>query len=90
VFFQVKVRVRVDTLRSFGEQLMQGKLDRSAIVSDTYCEKDDPAVGVSYWQAESREVFEQKFAGWRPFYASVEIREVVTAKEAMGLLFAQG
>jgi hypothetical protein len=90
MFFQVKVRVRVDTLRSFGEQLMQGKLDRSAIVSDTYCEKDDPAVGVSYWQAESREVFEQKLAGWRPFYASVEIREVVTAKEAMGLLFAQG
>jgi hypothetical protein len=87
--FQVKVKVKADTLKDFAKKLMKNQLDRSAIISETYCEKDDPSIGISFWQAGSMEDFEKKFSSWRPYYEKIEIKEVITAKEAMIKLFNQ-
>jgi len=87
--FQVKVKVKADTLKEFAKVLMKGQLDRSAIISETYCEKDDPLIGTSFWQAKDLEEFESKFLSWRPYYQDIEIKEVITAKEAMLKLFNQ-
>lgn len=89
MFFQVKVRVDVSKMREFGGALQRDELDRGCIRGDTHCLRDDPAVGFSIWEASSREEFESRFSGWRPFYLSVEVAEVVAPQEAMGLLVAQ-
>ncbi len=87
MIIQIKVKVKIETLKIFGEKLMSNQLDRSAIISETYCEKEDPSVGISYWNVKDFEEFEHKFSMWKPYYEKVEIKEVVTAKEAMILLF---
>ena len=87
VIIQIKVKVRQETLREFGEKLISGKLDRSAIISETYCEKSKPSIGISYWEVENMGEFEAKFSLWKNYYEEIEIKEVVTAKEAMVLLF---
>ena len=87
MILQVKVKVKIDTLKEFGEKLMSNKLDRSAIISETYCEKDEPLIGISYWKIDNLSEFETKFSLWKPYYEKIEIKEVVTAKEAMISLF---
>jgi hypothetical protein len=87
--FQVKVKVKADTMKEFAKQLMKGHLDRSAIISETYCEKDDPSIGISFWQAKDMEEFERKFSQWKLYYENIEIKEVITAKEAMVKLFSE-
>ncbi len=86
---QIKVKVRTATLKDFAEKLMSGQLDRSAIISETYCEKNDPSVGISYWKIADMEEFENKFSQWKQFYETVEVKEVVSAKDAMIALFNQ-
>ena len=88
--FQVKVKVKADTLKEFAKVLMKGQLDRSAIISETYCEKDEPSIGISFWQTKDLEEFEKKFSSWKPYYENIEIKEVITAKDAMLMLFNQG
>jgi hypothetical protein len=87
MLFQVRVRVNLATMAEFGQRLQGGELDRSGIRGETYCLKEDPAVGYSIWEAGSVEEFEAKFAGWRGYYEDVEVSEVITPQEAMGLLF---
>jgi hypothetical protein len=87
--FQVKVKVKADTLKDFAKKIMKGQLDRSAIISETYCEKEEPSIGISFWQATDLAELEQKFSSWRPYYENIEIKEVITAKEAMLILFNQ-
>ena len=89
MIIQIKVKVKTDMLKEFGEKLMSGKLDRSAIISETYCEKDEPSIGISYWKVEDLKEFENKFSFWKPYYEEVEIKEVIRAKEAMTLLFSK-
>ena len=86
MIFQIKVKVKIETLKEFAEMLIAGKLDRSAVISETYCEKDEPSVGISYWKVEDLKELESKFSSWKPYYEKVEIKEVVTALEAMKLL----
>jgi hypothetical protein len=81
--FLVKVRVDAARLAEFGGRLQKNELDRSAIRSETYCLKDDPAVGYSVWEAGSPAEFERLFADWRPYYSEAEVREVVSPAEAM-------
>ncbi|MGA7720167.1 MAG: hypothetical protein WCA84_03240 [Ignavibacteriaceae bacterium] len=81
--FQVKVKVRADTLKDFAKKIMKGQLDRSAIISETYCEKEEPSIGISFWQANDLTELEKKFSSWRPYYENIEIKEVITAREAM-------
>ena len=87
MLFQVKVKVDISKMVEFGRKLQEGALDRSCIRGETYCLKDDPAVGFSIWEADSEKKFEVAFAPWRPYYASVEINEVITPLEAMARLF---
>ena len=53
MILQVKVKVKIDTLKEFGEKLLSNKLDRSAIISETYCEKDEPSIGISNSQVNN-------------------------------------
>jgi hypothetical protein len=87
MIIQIKVKVNGTTLKDFAEKLMSGQLDRTAIISETYCEKNDPSVGISYWKVENMEEFENKFSLWKQFYETYEVKEVVTAKDAMLALF---
>ena len=89
MFFQVKVRVDLATMLEFGRKLQANGLDRSAIRTETYCLRSDPAVGFSIWEAVDRSAFDQVFAAWRAYYSEAEITEVITAREAMGELMKQ-
>ena len=74
-------------MADFGQKLQQGALDRTSIRGETYCLKDDPAVGFSIWEAASEKEFQAKFSAWKPYYSEVETRELITPTEAMRLLF---
>lgn len=89
MILQIKVKVRITSLKDFAEKLMSGQLDRSAIISEAYCEKDEPSVGISYWKVNDMKEFENKFSLWKQFYETYEVKEVITAKEAMITLFNQ-
>jgi hypothetical protein len=89
MLFQIKVRVNPSKMAEFGQKLQKGELDRSCIRGETHCLKNDPAVGFSIWEAASKAEFEAKFAAWSSYYEEVEISEVITPQEAMGLLFNQ-
>jgi hypothetical protein len=87
MLFQVKVRVNLAKMAEFGQKLQKGELDRSCIRGETHCLKNDPAVGFSIWEAESRIEFDSKFSAWRNYYDDVEVNEVITPVEAMTSLF---
>ncbi len=87
MLFQVKVRVNIAKMAEFGEKLQKGELDRSCIRGETHCLKNDPAVGFSIWEADSKNEFDTKFAPWRYYYDTVEVNEVITPIEAMTRLF---
>ena len=89
MLFQVKVRIELSKMAEFGQKLQKGELDRSCIRGETYCLRNDPAVGYSIWEAGSKDEFEAKFAPWRNYYEDVEISEVVMPQEAMSLLLNQ-
>lgn len=82
----VTVRVNRETLADFGKALGKGELDRSSVVSKTYCYLDDPAVGFSIWEVGDLNEFEEKFKPWRMFYDEVNVREVITPEASMGML----
>ncbi len=88
MILEVKVKVKIDTLQEFAQQLMTGSLDRSAIISETYCYKENPSVGISYWQVDDMDEFEEKFLPWKAFYEEAVIKEVITAKAAMMALIS--
>lgn len=89
MFFFVKVRIDLNKLMELGRKLQTGELDKSNLKM-TYCMKDDPAVGVNIWEADSEEMFESKFAPHREYYKEViEITPVITTKESMEILMAQ-
>jgi hypothetical protein len=86
--FLVKVKVNTAKLKAFGEILQNNGLDRSCIRGETFCLEEDPSIGFSIWEVESRNEFDEKFKSWREFYSEVDIREVVSAKDAMMRLFS--
>ena len=83
MILQIKVKVKVNTLQEFAGKIMTGELDRSAILGETYCEKDNPAIGISYWEVDNMDEFESKMSGWKPYYEEIEVKEVIPAKNAM-------
>ena len=89
MFFQVKVRVNLATMLEFGRKLQANELDRSAIRTDTYCLRSDPAVGLSIWEAADRDALDEVFAAWRAYYLEAEITEMITARDAMAQLMKQ-
>lgn len=88
MLFFVKVRIDLNKLPELGQKLRNGELDVSSILH-TYCLKDDPSVGMSVWEADSEEDFNQKIAPHKKYYAEVmEISPVVTSTEAKDILSA--
>jgi hypothetical protein len=84
--FIVKVRIDVSKLADLGRLLQSRALDLGAM-QWTYCHADDPAVGLSLWQAEDRDHLERVLAPLRPYYAEVmEVTPVVTSREAQARL----
>ncbi len=81
------VRVRVDVARmaEFGRRIAGREFDGSS-TRWTYCLRDDPTVGYSLWETEDEAEFERKFGPYRPYYAEIEIRPVVTPAEAQALI----
>ncbi len=87
--YLVKVKVNVETLSEFGQKLQKGELDRSCVKGETYCLNDDPSIGYSIWEVDSKEEFDQKFSAWRKYYSTVELSEIISPNEAMQRLFSQ-
>lgn len=73
-------------MAEFGRKLMMGELDRTCIRGETYCLKNDPAVGYNIWETDSREEFESKFAEWKDYYTDADVQEVITPLQAMAIL----
>lgn len=86
MIYLVKVKVNLKTMAEFGQKLQKNELDRSCIKGETFCIKDDPAVGFSYWEVNNTSEFEKKFNPWKSYYESTEIIEVITPQEAMKAL----
>ena len=86
MLFFVKVKIDPAKMLAFGQKLQHGEIDTSHTIM-TYCIKDDPTVGLSFWHADSMEQFEEVFAQHRPFYKEViEVTPVITPMEAMKLI----
>jgi len=81
--FQVTIRVKLSTLPQFAAALQKGMLDNTRVKGETWCLKEDPAVGYSVWETTDRQDFDNRFNPWRQYYEQVDIREVITPKEAM-------
>ena len=89
MLFFVKVRIDVDKLVELGQKLQSKELDTSNMLS-TYCIEQDPAVGLSIWEAEDQAEFEAKLEPLKAYYAEViEIIPVITAVQAQQALMAQ-
>jgi hypothetical protein len=86
MYYSVKVRVDIAKMAEFGAMLQGNRLDRSAIRGDTYCLREDPAVGYSVWEAEDRAAFDAIFSAWRSYYSEAEVRELIKPEEAARLL----
>jgi hypothetical protein len=87
--YLVRVRVNTATMAEFGEKLQKGELDRNCIRGETYCLQNDPAVGMSIWEAESDIDFEAIFNSWKPYYEEIEIQKVISPMEAMKSLLSR-
>lgn len=88
LLFFVKVRIDMNKLTELRQKLNSGDLDTGAI-RNTYCNADDPSVGMSIWEAGTKEEFEERFAPHKTFYAEImEITEVTTPQEALERLTA--
>ncbi len=87
--FLVKVQVKQATLKQFAVALQKGELDNTRVRGETWCLRDEPSVGFSFWDTTNREDFDRRFNPWRAYYDKVEITEVITPKEAMVSLFGK-
>jgi len=87
--FLVKVHVRLSTLNQFAAALQKGVLDNSRVRGETWCLKEEPAVGYCIWDTADRQDFDKRFNPWREYYEHVEISEVITPREAMIALFGR-
>ncbi|CAI9404001.1 hypothetical protein [Nocardioides sp. T2.26MG-1] len=85
MLYLVKVRVDVTKLAEFGAKIANQEFDNSS-TRWTYCRKDDPAVGYSLWETTDEAEFVKKFSPYRPYYAEVEVTEMVLPSEAQALL----
>jgi hypothetical protein len=86
LLFFVKVRIDTTKMMELGQKLQSGELDTSHTII-TYCIKEDPTVGLSFWHADSQEEFNEIFAQHSAYYKEViEITQVITAMDSMKLI----
>jgi hypothetical protein len=85
-YFFVKVRIDPAKMIEFGRKLQNGEIDTSLIIM-TYCIKDDPTVGFSFWKAENQRNFEEVFSQHTPYYKEIlEIIPVISPTESMKVI----
>lgn len=86
MLYFVKARIDITKMMELGQKLQSGELDTSQIIM-TYCIKDDPTVGMSFWRADSQKSFDDVFAQHRMFYKEViEIIPIITPMDSMRLI----
>ena len=86
MLFFVKVRINTAKMMEFGQKLQNGEIDTSHTIM-TYCIKDDPTVGLNFWQVNRQEEFEKIIAQYRPYYKEIlETIQVITPMNAMKLI----
>jgi hypothetical protein len=86
IFYFVKVRIDTNLMMEFGQKLQSGELDTSHTIM-TFCDINDPTVGMSFWQAESQKEFDEIFSQHKRYYKEIiEILPVITPLEAMNLI----
>ncbi len=89
MLFLVKARIDLEKLYERGQKLQNNELDLSNVLS-IYCLEEDPSVGISIWQADSREKFDQMLAPHKEYYAEViEVTPVITTAESKEKLMNQ-
>lgn len=87
VFF-VRARIDLEKMNELGRKLQNGELDRS-LIKTIYCLQSEPSIGLSFWEADSRESFEEVFRTHREFYRETEVEPVLTSMEAQQILIRQ-
>lgn len=86
MLFFVKVRIDTSKMMEFGQKLQNGEIDTSHTIM-TYCIKEDPTVGISFWHADSQKSFEDIFAQHRVYYKELmEVVQVITPMDSMKLI----
>jgi hypothetical protein len=86
MLFFVKVRIDIAKMEEFGQKLQHGEIDTSHTIM-TCCIKDDPAVGLSFWHADSQQHFNDIFAQHRAYYKEViEVIPVITPMDSMKVI----
>ena len=86
MLFFVKVRIDTAKMMEFGQKLQNGEIDTSHTIM-TYCIKDDPTVGLSFWHADSQKSFEEVFAQHSVYYKEViDVIPLVTPMDSMKLI----
>jgi hypothetical protein len=86
MLFFIEVRIDTTKMIELGQKLQNGELDTSLIMM-TFCVKDDPTVGMSFWKANNQKDFEDVFSQFRKYYKEViEITPVITPMDSMKLI----
>lgn len=86
MFFFVKVRIDTTRMTELGQKLQNGEIDTSHTIM-TYCIKEDPTVGLSFWHANGQKEFDEVFAQHRIYYKEViEVIPVITPMDSMKLI----
>ncbi len=89
MLFFVKAKIDAVRLIEFGTKLQGGELNTDSI-RHTYCYRNDPTMGISVWEADSKEDFEAKFAPYKEYCAEVlEQDEIITPEETKQVLMEQ-
>jgi len=87
MLFFVKVKIDLNKLFEFANELASGRLNTNPI-KITYCLKEEPEIGLSIWESENRQSFDNIFKEHKKFYKEVyEIIPVITADESKEILF---
>lgn len=84
MLFFAKVRIDIERLGEYGQQLQSGSIETHPLC--TYCLADDPAVGLNIWEAEDRDGFDTVFAPHAPYSQVLELIPVITAQAAQRVL----
>ncbi len=90
MLYQVTVRIDKSKVKEFAMKIMMGQLDRSHMISDSYCLKDDPALLWSVWEADSEDELDTILEDWKKYVTEITVTEVIKPKQALFQLSKPG
>ena len=89
MFFFGKVKVNTENLPEFGQKLFNNELQRNH-VKFSFCLKNNPAIGLNIWEAESRAELEKILLTYKPYFSEIiEIKELITPRESFEFLMKE-